>query len=244
MKNTDTQAAKPDQTAEKVVDPFDPESFKSPAIMSVDKQVAGSTLKLLVFDMGHVFVDFDWEVVCAGFMKVSGKSREDMRQIFFHCAKLGYESGKIDTAGFLAELNKHLGTAIEREEFCKIWNASFDENKEMAELLSVLREQRPLYLLSNTNEVHYEHLQGTFNVARHFNELLLSYELGCSKPEHTIYREVLKRSGFAAAECLFVDDLEPNIRAAQEVGLNTIHFKGAADLKTRLSAMGFKISRS
>lgn len=226
-----------------VVDPFDPKSFKTPAIISSDKVIEGSSLKLLVFDMGHVFVDFDWEVVCAGFMKASGKTREDLKQVMYHCAKLGYETGKIGTAGFLAELNKQLGTQITQDQFCAIWNASFHENVEMAELLGVLREQRPLYLLSNTNEVHYEHLQGSFNVARHFNELILSYEVGAAKPDHVIYHEVLKRSGYAPAECLFVDDLEPNIRAAQEVGINTIHFKGAADLKTRLSAMGFKVAR-
>ncbi len=238
MSNTSTEPAAPAK------DPFDPSSFTSPAIMSGDTQLQESSLKLLVFDMGHVFVDFDWEVVCAGFMKASGKTRDDLRQVMAHCAKLGYETGHIDTAGFLAELNKQLGTQITHEEFCAIWNDSFVENEEMAELLGLLGEQRPLYLLSNTNEVHYEFLQGTFNVARHFKELILSYEVGLAKPQAAIYHEVLKRSGLTAAECLFVDDLAPNIKAAQEVGLHTIHFTGAADLKARLSSMGFKISRS
>ncbi|MBX9689862.1 MAG: HAD family phosphatase [Candidatus Obscuribacterales bacterium] len=221
----------------------DVESGQSPAIMTASNAEGANSLKLLVFDMGHVFVDFDWEEVCAGFCRVSSKSREELARALNHCSKLGYESGKIDTAGFLAELNQWLGIELSLDEFRKLWVASFHENEEMAELLGTLKEQRPLYLLSNTNEVHYDHLQEQFDVARHFDELILSYKVGSAKPEHPIYHEVLKRSGLSAEHCLFVDDLEANIKAAQEVGLQTIHFKGAADLKERLSELGFKVSR-
>lgn len=198
-------------------------------------------MQLLVFDMGHVFVDFDWEEVCAGFCRASQKNREELRETLKHCAKLGYESGKIDTMGFLAELNKWLGTDLNLEEFSKIWVTTFHENEEMAELLTVLKKQRPLYLLSNTNEVHYEHLQEKYNVARHFEELILSYKVGSAKPEAFIYEEVLRRSGLPADQCLFIDDLLANVKAAEELGINTIHFQGVADLKERLSKLGFQL---
>ena len=224
-----------------VVDPFDPKTFASPAMMSEVSAADSKSLQVLVFDMGHVFVDFDWEEVCAGFCRASQKSRDELRQVLAHCATLGYESGKIDTAGFLSELNKGLGTELSIAEFKRLWNASFHENEEMAQLLSTLREQVPLYLLSNTNEIHYDHLDDTYKVSRHFSELILSYKVGYSKPAHPIYHEVLKRSGLPAEKHLFVDDLAPNIKAAQEIGLNTIHFQGASDLKQRLSGLGFRV---
>lgn len=232
----------PDNTEPaKIADPFDPASFKSPAIMTETAVTEGGTLQLLVFDMGHVFVDFNWEEVCAGLCRASNKNRAELKAALAQAAKLGYESGKIDTAGFVAELNRLLGSNMNVSEFSGYWVESFHENPEMAALLSTLKEQRPLYLLSNTNEVHYDHLQEKYNVARHFKELILSYKVGCAKPDHSIYQEVLRRSGLAAQQCLFVDDLEPNIRAAQELGLNTIHFKGAQDLKDRLQKLGFKV---
>lgn len=224
-----------------VLDPFDPKSFASPAIMTGNSATGSKSLQVLVFDMGHVFVDFNWEEVCAGFCRASQKTRDELRQVLAHCAQLGYESGKIDTAGFLAELNKGLGTALTIPEFKEIWNTSFHENEEMAELLSTLKEQVPLYLLSNTNEIHYDHLNDTFNVSRHFSELILSYKVGHSKPAHPIYQEVMRRSGLPADRHLFVDDLAPNIKAAQELGLNTIHFQGPADLKQRLANFGFRV---
>jgi epoxide hydrolase-like predicted phosphatase len=198
-------------------------------------------MQILVFDMGHVFIDFEWQDVCNGFCAKSGKTLDDLRRVMGEVSKLGYESGKIDTAGFLSELNRHLGIELTREEFTKLWTHTFRENAEMAVLLQKLRAQRPLYLLSNTNEVHYEWLQSTFDVERHFDELILSYKVGCSKPEAEIYREVLRRGNRPAEDFLFVDDLECNIKAAAALGMHTIQFAGVDDLRKMLSGLGFTV---
>jgi glucose-1-phosphatase len=199
------------------------------------------TVQLLVFDMGKVLVDFDWDEICAGFCRSSRKSSRELRHVFYVCSALGYESGNIDTAGFLAELNRALGTEMSFVEFKALWVATFRENAEMADLLTTLKEQCPLYLLSNTNQLHFDHLEEEFKISRHFQEVLLSYQLGCVKPDPPIYEEVLRRSGLSAPECLFVDDLESNVRGAEAVGLKAIHFKGVSDLKQELSAFGFRV---
>lgn len=198
-------------------------------------------MEVLVFDMGHVFVDFDWDVVSEGFCRISGRTRDELRKGFHRVASLGYESGRISTSGFLAELNNHLGTAIELEQFKQLWNATFCENEEMAALLTILKQQRPLYLLSNTNEIHFDYLESTFNVTRHFTEVILSYRVGCSKPEADIYHEVLRRSGKPAERCLFIDDLEPNVAAARALGMNAIQFKSVQQLKDELVGYGFAL---
>src|SRR5438477_11151983 len=118
--------------ANEAVDPFDPESFKEPAIMtaeSPDSQLKdGSKVKILVFDMGHVFVDFDWDKVCQGFCDKAGITREEFRPVLAHVGSLGYELGHIKTEEFLKELNAKLNTAITLEEFTVLWNATFHEN--------------------------------------------------------------------------------------------------------------------
>jgi HAD superfamily hydrolase (TIGR01509 family) len=65
--------------------------------------------------------------------------------------------------------------------------------------------------------------------------------VGCSKPDPAIYHEVLKRSGMTAQDCLFIDDLECNIKAASQVGMHTIQFTGIANLKSRLQNLGFTV---
>lgn len=212
-------------------------------IMASDpqKDVAskGKQVKLLVFDMGHVFVDFEWETVCQGFCDRAGITREEFVPILKHIASLGYESGRAGTADVLREINAKVADLnLQEDEFHTLWNATFRENEEMAALLQSLKKDRPIYLLSNTNDSHYSYLESTHNVSRHFEELILSYLVGYAKPEEAIYLEVLKRSGLKAEECLFVDDLPGNIEAANKLGMNTIRFIGIDDLKTRLASFG------
>ncbi len=200
----------------------------------------GREVKLLVFDAGHVFVDFDWEEVCKGFMARSGRSREELKEALAHVGSLGYERGTIATLDFLAELNRALGVSLTLEEFRRLWTATFHENAEMAALLQSLSSRLPLYLLSNTNEEHYNFLQSTYNVARHFDELILSYQVGCAKPDPAIYHEVMKRSGLPPENCLFVDDLEINVEAARSVGMQAVQFRDIARLKNDLKSFGIE----
>lgn len=246
--SSDKSAPAPDTTG---VDPFDPASFQGPAIItsataaasSVDGQanVKVPDVKLLVFDMGHVFVDFDWDEVCRGFYSRSGQTRDEFKKVLEYVGRLGYERGIISTTDLLAKLNEKLGVTLTLEEFKKLWNATFRENPEMAALLQLLGERYPLYLLSNTNEIHYQHLQDSFNVARHFKELILSYQVGLAKPDTQIYRIVLERSGLPAENCVFIDDLAPNVVAAQSIGMQGIQFVDINSLKDQLRALGVTV---
>jgi len=242
------------QPPTEAIDPFDPKSFQTPGNISGGQDspestsgtgqgiLQGKEVKLIAFDMGHVFVDFDWEEVCKGVMsKKPGLSRDDMRQAMAYLASLGYERGTIGTLDFLKELNQRLGVSLSLDEFRQIWTSTFQENPEMAVLLKALSERLPLYLLSNTNEEHYNHLQSSFNVARHFRELILSYQVGCSKPDARIYQEVLARSGLPPENILFIDDLEPNVKAARSLGIQTIQFTGIDNLKNDLKLFGIEV---
>lgn len=226
------------------VDPFDPDSFKEPAIMASGATAPAQEhpeLELLVFDMGHVFVDFDWGQVCQGFCDRAGMTREQFKEVLAFVGALGYEDGRVMTEGFVKALNEKLSLTMSIAEFDELWNFGFHENPEMAALLTELGTRYPLYLLSNTNESHYGFLSTQFKVDRHFQELILSHKVGFTKPDPRIYQEVLNRSGIAASKCLFVDDLERNVAAAAALGMHTIRFVGIEDLKQRLNALGISI---
>jgi glucose-1-phosphatase len=198
-------------------------------------------MKLLVFDMGHVFINFCWDTVCDAFAKRAGIPREQFGKVLDYMETLGYEKGKISTERFLSELNEQLNLQLDCAEFTQLWNLTFEEDRDMRLLMDHLAQRWPLYLLSNTNENHFGYLQERFDVSRNFRELILSYEVGYTKPEAEIYEEVLNRSGYAAADCLLIDDLEANIRAANHLGLNTILYRGIDDLQNRLPGFGVTV---
>jgi HAD superfamily hydrolase (TIGR01509 family) len=68
-----------------------------------------------------------------------------------------------------------------------------------------------------------------------FDVVVISGEVGMRKPEPEIFRHTLDLVGLGAAECVFVDDLAPNVAAAVEVGmvgvLHTSYAESLAELE-------------
>jgi epoxide hydrolase-like predicted phosphatase len=67
-----------------------------------------------------------------------------------------------------------------------------------------------------------------------FDEAVISGEVGLRKPEPEIYRLAARRLGVAPEECVFVDDLRPNVRGAVEVGMVGVHH---VDTETTLAEL-------
>jgi putative hydrolase of the HAD superfamily len=59
-----------------------------------------------------------------------------------------------------------------------------------------------------------------------FDAVIVSFEVGCAKPDPRIYEICLEKLGVPAASALFVDDRLENVAAAEQLGINTLHFTG------------------
>jgi putative hydrolase of the HAD superfamily len=59
-----------------------------------------------------------------------------------------------------------------------------------------------------------------------FDAVVISAEVGMRKPDERIFRHALDLLGLDAAECVFIDDIEHNIRAAEALGIRGIHHTG------------------
>ncbi|WP_243718836.1 HAD family phosphatase [Actinomadura sp. KC06] len=56
-----------------------------------------------------------------------------------------------------------------------------------------------------------------------FDAVVISSEVGLRKPDERIFRHALAVLGLDAADCVFIDDIEHNVRAAEDLGLHGIH---------------------
>jgi putative hydrolase of the HAD superfamily len=56
-----------------------------------------------------------------------------------------------------------------------------------------------------------------------FDVVVISGEVGMRKPEPEIFRLTADKLGLACEQCVFVDDLMPNIRGAMAVGMCGVH---------------------
>lgn len=69
------------------------------------------------------------------------------------------------------------------------------------------------------------------------DDVVNSARVGLAKPDPRIYRLAASLAGVRPERCLFVDDNEQNVAAATALGMQGVHFHGAADLERALEPM-------
>ena len=82
-------------------------------------------------------------------------------------------------------------------------------------------------LLSNCGPEVIERLRSQKVTSRYFDAMVVSWEVGCLKPDPAIYQLTLAKLVVRAEEALFVDDRPPNVAGAQAVGMQAMLFSGA-----------------
>lgn len=86
-------------------------------------------------------------------------------------------------------------------------------------------------MLSNGVPEVMARVRGERNLESWFDVVVVSCEVGCTKPDPRIYQMCLSRLGVAADRALFVDDRSVNIEAAARLGIQTLHFMGGHSMR-------------
>jgi 2-haloacid dehalogenase len=106
-------------------------------------------------------------------------------------------------------------------------------------LLGALKQAGfPLYGLSNWSAETFRRIRHKHPFLNWFDDIVLSGEVRITKPDPRIYTVLLERIGRPAAACLFIDDSEANVAAAQQLGFKTILFKSPEQLQSELIRLG------
>lgn len=183
-------------------------------------------IRNIVFDFGNVIGRYDSEELIGRFCP-EGADRKLFRQaVFYDWALL--DAGKITyedyTAQALDRLPGRLHTAAQA--FFHNWYRYLPYMDGIPALIEDLKEQKvPLYLLSNASVFFARHLD-FYNAVQGFDGIVISGEVQMAKPEPGIYDYLLEHYALRPEECFFIDDLEENIRAARQCGMEGYVFDG------------------
>ena len=115
------------------------------------------------------------------------------------------------------------------------WTQYRDEVWTLAEAVRT-RGVRTAILSNGVSEI-MDTVQRERGVTDRFDAVVVSYEVGCAKPDAAIFELTLDRLGVAAADALFVDDRLENLEGARRVGLKTLHFAGPRPIDLLRSAL-------
>jgi len=110
------------------------------------------------------------------------------------------------------------------------------------QILAELRDAGiPCYALSNWSAAKFVLTRPRFPFLEWFEGIVISGDVGASKPDPAIYRVLVARYRLTPSTTVFVDDAEPNVLVAAELGFRAIRFTGAPRLRADLRGLGLPL---
>jgi HAD superfamily hydrolase (TIGR01509 family) len=200
-----------------------------------------SGVDALLFDLGGVVIDIDFERAFAYWASCAGCEAALVRGRFTHDEPYRrHEIGKIGIEQYFASLKGALGLELTYTQLLEGWNAIFiGEVPGVADLLARAARRLPLYAFTNTNPTHAAYWSAKFPEAvKHFKKIFISSSIGLRKPDADAFAFVVEQIGAPANRILFFDDSEHNIEGARASGLQTVLVTSPADVAEALAALG------
>jgi FMN phosphatase YigB (HAD superfamily) len=188
-------------------------------------------IKVVVFDLGKVLVDFDYGIAARRLAQCASRPSAEIYGVIYESPLLTrYESAQISSEQFFREAGGAIGFRGRFEDFSMAFADIFTAIPEMIGLHAELREAGlPTFILSNTNEIAVHHIRRNFPFFSTFSGHVLSYEHGVMKPAPGIYEVAEKMSRCRDDEILFIDDREENVQGAVSRGWKTIRHREPAE---------------
>jgi 2-haloacid dehalogenase len=111
--------------------------------------------------------------------------------------------------------------------------------------VAILRELRfaglRTYALSNWSAETFPGTRPLYPFLEEMDGILISGEVRVGKPDPAIFRLFLARFGLTAQSTVYVDDNQPNVTVAAELGMVAVRFTGAPQLRSDLRGLGLPL---
>ncbi len=190
-----------------------------------------SSIPNIVFDLGGVLLNINPENSVNQFKAIG---LTDTSRIQHEYRENGLfdrlEKGELSPKAFRNQIRQYIDAEVSDQEIDHAWNAMLlDFPHERLLLLQELRKTHKIFLLSNTNIIHWEYytqkLKEIYGVELSdcFEKDYFSHDMGLRKPDTNIYQELLRAENLKAEETLFIDDMYSNVEAARRVGMIAHH---------------------
>ncbi len=186
----------------------------------------------------------------------------DLNGVFIHSLKLSERFEKdfnIPVAKFLPKLSeimdkvrrpnankaftywqpqlKEWGINLSETEFWDYWFKAEKPSEEMIDLARRLKEKKiKIITLSNNFKERAEYYGHYPWIHEAVDKVYFSWQTGFVKPDPRAWTSVLEENYLKAEECLYFDDQQKNLKAAESVGIKSFMFTSAEDVSKSIDS--------
>jgi 2-haloacid dehalogenase len=198
-------------------------------------------INTIIFDLGGVLVDWNPKYV----FNETYFDTEDKRKYFFENICTDAWNEEQDAGRSIVEATQHMiGQFPEWEQPIRDYYGRWTEMLKApipgtVEIFRELKESGKfkIYALTNWQATLFDIALVRYNFLHWFDGRVVSGEEKIRKPYPEFYQVLLDRYSVKPGEAIFIDDNLRNVKAAEEMGIKSIHFKSPEQLRSELSEM-------
>ena len=131
-----------------------------------------------------------------------------------------------------------LRSSLKRDEIAHVFNLRtdilFPLDNNIKLLPNLKKRGYRLYFLSNFPMDIFEEVASGYYFFKYFDGGVISAHAKSSKPDSRIYKILIEKYSLFPEECLFIDDLEINVKASETIGMKGITTFGSSDISKEI----------
>lgn len=189
-------------------------------------------IKNIIFDLGNVLISFK----PADFLDKMGYPENVkniiLRDIFKSKEWHLIDNGDLSTPEAIDSIASR--SPLKRQEITNIFNLRtkilYPIDKNINLLPALKKGGFKLFFLSNFPGDIFDDVFKTYPLFRNFDGGIISARVKASKPDKKIFEILMNKYSLLPTECLFIDDLEPNVKTAESFGMTAIWLDDSAGL--------------
>jgi glucose-1-phosphatase len=191
-----------------------------------------SAIKNIIFDLGGVLYAIDYDKIESGMATLQHNASDPVHYSRSYQDPLftQIEVGKISPDEFFEGMRIRFQLSDDKDAFFRVWNSMLHGLiPGRLELVKSMSAKYRVFLLSNTNIIHYTYLiSECAPMFACMEKCYFSHEVGLRKPNPEIFNTVLEDNALIPEETLFIEDSIQHINAANSLGIKTLFVQSDA----------------
>jgi len=167
-----------------------------------------------------------------------GASLEDIERLMSSTENKLWDLGELDDDAFYTFLLDGLNMPMDKKSILKKFVLEdFYIDQDILAYIKNIQKAYTTALLTNFPTHVHDFMKTDWIVDGAFDHIIASCDVKLTKPDPAIYNLALDRVGCRAEECVFIDDWEVNVKAAEKLGINGIVYQNRLQTINDLEAV-------
>lgn len=203
-------------------------------------------IKLILFDIGNVLVNYDSTQLCVNLNEYSQLADHNFFKIKEYLCDFGVltrlELGQLSIDDLYIDLTNRFNMHWDIYDFTMVWTKELRVNMDMKRIVSLLSDYFDIGVLSNIDILRYRYIldYGMLDTSK-IKYAFLSYIMNMVKPDIRIANHVSKYTMVPKSHILFIDDKDVNVKSMRAEGIRSIEYINPIKLKNDLRKIGIEI---